>query len=667
MGPRQSPTAFVIAMLTFGKLTAGNAAYCLQQTCEGYYLQGGEPDGLYLSTDGNRFLHLSGKVSKEDLHALFQGFRPNGKPLVQNAGTPDRSPGWDATFSVPKHISIIWSVSSPEVRQAIQKCALSAVSQAVSYLEREASFSRRGKAGHEIVPARIVAAAFEHSTSRGALDPQLHTHVLIVNVGIRSDNSTGSLQSKPFYEHKMVAGAIYRAHLAQLLRQELGLQVTRKGTSFEVAGVPEDLTRHFSTRRRDIEQHLKDKGLSSAAAASVAALETREKKQPVPPRSELFKRWQETAARFGFTPERASQLLHRAQVLDDPKLADRAVDRAINAILERSTSFDHKTLLCHTLYAGVEHGLAPDRLRRTIENRLRNDTHILKLSGSPENPPYTTCEALRLQRQTTRSIEELAASARPAVSQRAIRAAIANHAKPRDSTIEELKYHIRQLVRAASKQKTWRVDRDCIARSAKRTADAKHLESVTHITRSQSRLSVLRKLSPDDRYLTLTCCREAWERSKCNVIGVSLSRAGVKRLYQETGIESVSLRGLELRMHPTTKFRLKHHARQLWRAAREKPTYNLKPLKIDKDTVLVVDGAEQLTCQQMASLTRDVARQGGRLVLVEGDRSTPRFRAPTPFDTLCEQLARSEKHEHSSFTQARRPEDPPEHHQSRTL
>ena len=102
MGPRQSLTAFVIIMMTIGNLTPGNADYCLNEVTEGYYLKGGEPDGLWLPTAGARYLHLSGKVSKDDLHALFQGFRPNGKPLVQNAGKADRQPGWDLTFSAPK-------------------------------------------------------------------------------------------------------------------------------------------------------------------------------------------------------------------------------------------------------------------------------------------------------------------------------------------------------------------------------------------------------------------------------------------------------------------------------------------------------------------------------------------------------------------------------------
>src|SRR6185312_15798951 len=51
------------------------------------------------------------------------------------------------------------------------------------YLERSAAAVRRGHGGTEVVPADgLVAAAFRHRTSRVG-DPQLHTHVLVANLG----------------------------------------------------------------------------------------------------------------------------------------------------------------------------------------------------------------------------------------------------------------------------------------------------------------------------------------------------------------------------------------------------------------------------------------------------------------------------------------------------
>ena len=74
------------------------------------------------------------------------------------------------------------------------------------------------------------------------------------------------------------------------------------GSKFtEVKGIPEEVRRHFSKRRAQIEEQLDGKGLSSAAAAAVATLQTRRSKEIVPPRAELFSRWAREAASLNFS------------------------------------------------------------------------------------------------------------------------------------------------------------------------------------------------------------------------------------------------------------------------------------------------------------------------------------------------------------------------------
>ncbi len=65
-------------------------------------------------------------------------------------------------------------VTSKEVLAAHQ----SAVAQGLGYLERHATFVRRGHEGARSLPGEgLVGAAFVHVTSRAG-DPQLHTHLL---------------------------------------------------------------------------------------------------------------------------------------------------------------------------------------------------------------------------------------------------------------------------------------------------------------------------------------------------------------------------------------------------------------------------------------------------------------------------------------------------------
>jgi conjugative relaxase-like TrwC/TraI family protein len=626
-----------IPMLSIGKLANGQDNYYAKLAAERYHCSGGEPRGVYLPTNGTRALCLSGTVSKEDLHALFHGRAPDGTPLVQNVGSPDRRPGYDLTFSAPKSVSVLWAMASENTRHTIQRCQLDAVTEAIQQIEREAAFTRRGKAGSEIARAGMVVVAFEHGSNR-ALDACLHTHALAMNAATRADGTTGALESKPLYDYKMVAGAVYRAQLAHLLQERLGVQLVRKGSSFEVAGVPQQLCDSLSKRRQEIVKRLNEKGLTTAAAAAVAALDTRQAKGTVPPRCELFAQWHQTGAQFGFAAEHVSRLLHRTRPQNDPARAAEIVDQAVRTVLERSATLDAKTLLRETLYAAVEHGLHPGVVGKAVDLHLTHATDVIKIFGSEQAPRYTTAYARGLQKDIAQSVKKMSTTQVRPPSSRMVNAAISQFSKPRDPTVEELKYHMGQLVRAASKQKTWRIDRDCIARRAQRTPNDTHIASIKDIALSRARVKTVTHASPDDRYMVLTGCCAAWQRAGYNVLGVSLSNAGVKRLYQETGIETMSLKRLELRMHPTTTFQLKYHARQLWRAARNKPTYALEPLKIAKDTVLVVDGAERLTFQQMATLTRDVARQGGRLILAHGHDKEVQGLSHTAFHSIHRQL-----------------------------
>jgi len=130
-----------------------------------------------------------------------------------------------------------------------------AVTTAVGYLEREACFTRRGHGGAERVAGEgFVAAAYRHRLSR-ASDPQLHTHVVAANL-TRADRRFTSLDAHTLYEHKSAAGAVYRAVLRAEVREVLPWAQWRGAGRglFEIDGVPDEVLRHFSQRRAEIEQ-----------------------------------------------------------------------------------------------------------------------------------------------------------------------------------------------------------------------------------------------------------------------------------------------------------------------------------------------------------------------------------------------------------------------------
>ena len=125
----------------------------------------------------------------------------------------------------------------------------------------------------------LVAAAFRHRTSRAG-DPQLHTHVLVANLGRGPDGRWSALDGRRLYAHARAASFVYQA----VLRAEL----TRDARAGVVAGAAtgsprwsasrKPVLRAFSRRRAEIEAALAERGTSGPRAAEAAALATRQAK-----------------------------------------------------------------------------------------------------------------------------------------------------------------------------------------------------------------------------------------------------------------------------------------------------------------------------------------------------------------------------------------------------
>ena len=224
---------------------AGQGDYYLELAREDYYTKGGEPPGEWYG-EGAELLQVEGQVGEAELRNLLEGYSADGaNKLVQNAGDENRQSGWDLTFSTPKSVSTFWTASDTETRKLIEESQDKAVKAALDYVQEEAGFTRRGKGGEFIEEAKLTFAMFEHGTSR-AQDPQLHTHVLALNIGVREDGTTGTIRSHDIFEQKMAAGAIYRAELTYQLEQSLGLISERDKSCFQLSGVPKELNEEFS-------------------------------------------------------------------------------------------------------------------------------------------------------------------------------------------------------------------------------------------------------------------------------------------------------------------------------------------------------------------------------------------------------------------------------------
>jgi conjugative relaxase-like TrwC/TraI family protein len=174
---------------------------------------------------------------------------------VGSNGVPAKGsvPGFDLTFSAPKSVSLLWGLGGSLAAQEVSAAHREAVGAALSYMQREACWTRRGAGGAEFVKGSgYLAAGYIHRSSRNG-DPQLHTHVLIANATKGPDGRWTRLYHPAVYEHAKAAGYVYEAHLRHELCRRLGVewQEVRNGIS-EVAGFSDEHLRAFSTRRAEI-------------------------------------------------------------------------------------------------------------------------------------------------------------------------------------------------------------------------------------------------------------------------------------------------------------------------------------------------------------------------------------------------------------------------------
>lgn len=585
--------------------------YYLALARHDYYLQGGEPEGKWIGRGAGK-LKLSGTVIGKDLRALFLGFSPTtGNKLVQNAGSERRQVGWDLTFSTPKSVSVFWALAPRHVRREIIAAHEQAVRAAISYLEDEASFSRRDKGGKVREACPLVVASFRHATTR-AQDPDVHTHCLVLNVTVRADGSTATILSKPLYQHKMAAGAIYRAELAHELTRRFGIDVRMVRTWFEIAGIPEKVLKQFSKRRDQILKAVG--GLYTTEAAARAALETRDTKYHRP-RRELHSKWIEEARSIGLERGHLVHLLQRKRGISIFK------EDLITTALERLTGLNPKSpepqlstrftgsmshvserdLVRHVAELAPPLALSAKQIRDLVTSTLPN---LIRLTNEDaKEHRYTLPQMMKLEAKLLRDVSELTKVRSHTVS---------------DTTIEK-----------ALRQVKERTDK---------TVTDEQRAAITHLVKGEGAIRLAVGMPGTGKTFLLDACREVWAASGHNVIGASLAGKAALGLEEDSQIKSrtiaFTLRSLDRNVSDT----LKHDLNQLWRAARGQPTFSLQELKLDRNTVLVLDEAGMVPTWQMQQLVHHVKKSGSLLILVGDPRQLPPIEAGGPFRSLAKRL-----------------------------
>ena len=362
-----------------------------------YYTGGIEPDGVWYNPKSCLEIEDGGKVEAKEFKNLFEGFTKEGEALTRNAGAKNRSTGLDITFSADKSISALWAISGEEKRLSIEEMQQRAVNKALDYMQKNASFCRRGYNGMNTELCSFLAATFRHSTSRD-MDPQLHTHASIFNIGFRQDGTTGSLDQPAFYRLYRTAGAIYRNDMARSLRIELGLNMERHGKDLaftRIKDFPEDLTILWSKRRQTILKRTNELGVdpsSNGELTSLIAVSTRPDKQQDNTLDQLLDRFKGEASELGHSHDTVMEMISH-----DPEISRQLLENEIRKIPETLMEHDavfNEGKLDNSFYNTLGGQLSVDEEKEMFE-WLKSERSLVHVGFSKKNERlYTTPEMI---------------------------------------------------------------------------------------------------------------------------------------------------------------------------------------------------------------------------------------------------------------------------------
>ena len=314
-----------------------------------------------------------------------------------------RVSAYDVTLSAPKSVSVLRAIGPVQGDRIVAAHGRAAAS-AMGLLEQLAARAARGHHGDghsapRIATSGFIAAAFDHATSR-ALDPQTHTHVVVMNLVQGEDGRWSALDSRTLHRQATTASYLYQHLLRAELTRELGIAwgPVDRGVA-EIVGIPKDVCREFSTRRTQIERALHDsdasglKGRARHLAARAACLATRPAKRHVDPTS-LWEDWIRRAAEKGFGTEQAAQLL-QTRFVPGPIDRDAIRERVLGAdgVTRERATFDQGTVLRELISAlppGADVG--KDELLAWTRELLADDS-VVRLDGNAPTavgPSYTT-------------------------------------------------------------------------------------------------------------------------------------------------------------------------------------------------------------------------------------------------------------------------------------
>ncbi|WP_197493175.1 MobF family relaxase [Kocuria sp. ICS0012] len=323
--------------------------------------------------------------------------------------------GYDLVFSPAKSVSLLWALGGDEARKAVEAAHQEAIAETLSFLEQEATFTRRGYNGVRQIDVEggLVATQFRHYDSRTG-DPQLHDHVVIANKVKGADGKWSSLDGRTLYRMNVAASETYNAKVMEKVCASLGVAAVPRMAGgnepiYEIAGVDLDAIHHASSRRADIAGTLDrlhaefidrhgyaPNAKQKIALAQQATLESRPAKKSARRLSELVEEWGKEYGQQVGMPVGDALLTHvRAAATGMPTGPDTAqIDVSEHArLVVHELSQKRATWSVNHVHAQTRRHLKEAMIGRTVPDELvaevvkeATTTHSLSVTPAADVP-----------------------------------------------------------------------------------------------------------------------------------------------------------------------------------------------------------------------------------------------------------------------------------------
>ena len=548
------------------------------------YARGGATEGPrpFWACRGPALLGLDGIAEAEHVERLARGFHPTtGAPLVRGAGD-SHVMGLDMTFSAPKDFSAVFAGADPATREALIEALQESARTALGYAE-SAAVARLGHGGRiKQLAEAAVAACYTHFASR-ALDPQLHVHAFLFNVGKRQDSPEWSaLEQRPQFERKLATGILFRVELASRLRG-LGFEVVPAGPYFTIQGIDERQRDALSTRSKQIAERMREQGLEGSAAREVAALNSRSAKAE-PSLPELIGRFEAMAAELGITPKSVAAM-RAAQPAIQPefKIDHAEVLDQLMASQSCATAQEALAIICER---AMGRWTAAECLAET--ERLMASELVVRLGRSELlTEVFTSRETRDLEADISAQVE-------------AGKADISHRVDP-------------ALVGAEFD----RLEAELRARLGVEVSLSQQREAALHIACDTGTFAFCEGWAGTGKTTLLKATGAAFDAAGLSAVGCCLSAAASQNLARETGIPSRTAASLLL-------------------SIRDGRT------KLDAKTVLILDEAGMVGTRMFAALQSAAFDAGAKLVCVGDPKQLQPIEAGGIFGSLMRRHGKAE-------------------------